>query len=102
VNDEYEDEEEYPRERRSLWSVLMNLGSVAITCVVAVLILAAGVIFETHRPGPTVDGGADTIIVIPKGQGVSGIAATLDENGVVRSALVFRVAAELFAHGQSL
>jgi UPF0755 protein len=96
----YDEEDDQPR--RGWWSSLVMLVSWAVSAAVIVLGVAVGFMFETYRPGPATRTGADTIIVIPHGQGVSGIAQNLEKRELVRNALAFRVAAEMFAHGRKL
>jgi len=70
------------------------------------LALAASAIVATvwfwhafNANGPLRD---ETILVIPKGGGISKIADFLEENGVVRSALVFNIGVRLMSGGQPL
>lgn len=73
--------------------VLVTLGAV----------LAAGTALYAHRawvgPGPL----TDTVnIVIPRGSGVSTIAARLEADGVIASALLFKIAVRLSADAGGL
>jgi UPF0755 protein len=54
---------------------------------------------EVSRPGPTEE---QMIVNIERGAGASAIGEALKAEGVVRNALVFRLAAEAFARGESL
>lgn len=58
--------------------------------------LAAGVfsLWEIHRPGPLA---RDVVFVVDRGDGVMEIGRTLEKEGVIRNAWVFRAAAELYA-----
>jgi len=63
---------------------------------VAFVGLAAGVfaLWEMHRSGPLA---RDVVFVVERGDGVMEIGRTLEREGVIRNAWVFRAAAELYA-----
>jgi UPF0755 protein len=58
--------------------------------------LAVGVfaLWEIHREGPL---GREVVFTVDRGAGVMDIARTLESEGVIRNAWVFRAAAELYA-----
>jgi UPF0755 protein len=48
-----------------------------------------------YAPGPSARSGDETVVTLPSGSGVSAIAATLKEAGVIRSIDMFKAAASL-------
>ena len=97
----YDDEYDDPP-RRGWWSTFVMIVSWTVSASVIVLALAVALLFETYREGPHSMTGRDTIVMIPRGSGVSGISQKLEQAGVVRNAIAFRVAAEFYAHGRPL
>jgi UPF0755 protein len=85
---------------RRVWSGLGALASGALT--LAFLALGAVFLFvtEVNRPGPARDR-ADAL-VIPRGASLTAIGRTLEEDGFIRNALAFRVAAQIFARGETM
>ncbi|MBI1250324.1 MAG: endolytic transglycosylase MltG [Alphaproteobacteria bacterium] len=71
-------------------SAIMTLAFVGLTAVFLF-------IFEANRPGPMARDGAT--IVVPRGASVTAIGRMLQEEGAVRNALAFRVAAQVYAGG---
>jgi UPF0755 protein len=53
-------------------------------------------------PGPPARSGAFTEVQLPRGAGVTGVAANLKASGVIRSEMVFQVLARLTGAGRSL
>jgi UPF0755 protein len=88
------------RPRRSAWRALVWLGSAALTALGAFFIAVFAIIAEAHRPGPATQ--PETFVVIPRGAGVVSIAERLGEAGVIRSPLVFRAAAQLYAEERGM
>lgn len=75
------------------------LGS--LTLALAVAVVGAGVWFwnSFNAAGPLTD---ETILLIPKGSGVAAIADQLAKEGVIGSALVFKLGVKLTGSGQPL
>lgn len=69
--------------------------------VAAAVALVASLLFlaETSRPGPA---GEDANVVVARGAGVTSIGRQLEADGVIRSALVFRIATIFYARNSSL
>lgn len=72
-------------------AVTMGISAVLTTLAVA-LALGFFLLVEANRPGPS----GEKIVVIARGAGVSTIGTHLQEEGVIRSASVFRLAAEVY------
>ena len=63
--------------------------------VVAVAVLAAGwALWSYAGPGPSAKDGQATDVVLPKGAHVAQIGAVLEKAGVIRSRLIFEIAAK--------
>jgi len=71
---------------------------------IVLLLLAAGlfVFANTYGPGPSAKSGKVTAVTVERGQGLNAIAKKLQTQGVIRSALFFRVAAKLDGRDTSL
>ena len=76
-----------------------GLASLLMIALTIVLVGAFIFIAETSRAGPATQ---ETIVEIERGAGASAIGHTLEREGVVRNALVFRLASEAFARGKHL
>jgi UPF0755 protein len=96
----YDDEDDGPR--RGWWSIFVMAVSWTVSAAVILLGFAVGLVFETYRAGPPAKDGQHTIVMISRGEGVGAIAQTLEKSDVVRNALAFRVAAEMYARGKPL
>ncbi|MBX7247533.1 MAG: endolytic transglycosylase MltG [Caulobacteraceae bacterium] len=67
------------------------------------LLFALGVAGLTlYGPGPAPNGARDTVVVLRPGSGVSEIALTLKQAGVIRSTKAFRIAAQVTGADRSL
>ncbi|MDG2522360.1 endolytic transglycosylase MltG [Caulobacter segnis] len=69
--------------------------------LVALLIAAAG-LWIYAGPGPKAKSGEVTTVVLRKGAGLSSIARTLEQEGVVRSSAIFLTAAQFTGGSRSL
>ncbi|MBS0334950.1 MAG: endolytic transglycosylase MltG [Proteobacteria bacterium] len=71
--------------------------------VVAVAVLAAAWgLWSWFGPGPTAKDGQTTDVILPKGAHVAQIGGALERAGVIRSRLVFEVAAKFSGAGRKL
>lgn len=69
------------------------------TLVFAALAVGVFALWEIHREGPLA---RDVVFVVDRGDGVMEIGRTLEREGVIRNAWVFRVASELYARKGAL
>ena len=82
-----------PKARRSgLFVGLLTASATFSVFLIAALIWGWSVYYA---PGPSARAGQDTIVTLPSGSGVSAIAATLKESGVIRSIDMFKAAATI-------
>ena len=81
-----------PRSRRG---ALRIAGWAAVATAVAVSLIAGLVVWSYVGPGPAARRGEVTTVVLERGSGVSQIAATLADAGVIGSAGVFLTAVQL-------
>ena len=82
-----------PRARRSgLFVGLLTASATFSVFLIAALVWGWSVYYA---PGPSARSGQDTIVTLPSGSGVSAIAATLKESGVIRSIDMFKAAATI-------
>lgn len=79
--------------------IFLSLLSVSMIGMAIVAVLGGWGAYSYLRPGPAME---DKMVLIPPGTGVSGIAARLDENGVIHSPLVFKMAARATGQAGSL
>ena len=79
--------------------IFLSLLSVIMIGVALAAVIGGWGAYSYLRPGPAME---DKMVLIPPGTGVSGIAARLDENGVIHSPLVFKIAARLSGQAASL
>lgn len=79
--------------------IFLSLLSVAMIGMGVVAVIGGWGAYSYLRPGPSIE---DKMVVIPPGTGVSGIAASLSQNGVIHSPLVFKIAARLSGQSGSL
>ncbi len=82
------------------WARLNSLLTIAIVIAAVSVLAIIGFIWETSRPGPNAR--ADAIVVAPRGASVTAIGRILEEEGQIRSALVFRLATMVYARNRSL
>lgn len=83
-------------EARGAFSTLVTMAvSAVLTGLAVVLALGFFLAVEANRPGPS--GGK--IVVIARGAAVSTIGIHLQEEGVIRSASLFRLAKEIYGRG---
>lgn len=87
--------------KNGVWSAIAWVASAITTAAAAVLVAALLVVVEAHRPGPAA-GPEVQAVVIPRGSGAAQIARHLQEEGVVRSSLMFRVASVFYARNKTL
>ena len=78
------------------------LAHLATLLVVLGAAVGAWGLWSYAGPGPSAGDEKVTTVFIPRGTGVSGIAARLDEAGAIRSATAFKIAARLTGAGASL
>jgi UPF0755 protein len=78
------------------------LAGLSATLIILVLLVGAGAWYTLYGPGPSPNGKRDTIVVLRPGSGVSEIASTLKQSGVIRSGKAFRIAAQLTGADRSL
>ncbi len=86
--------------RSVFWSTFTWMASAAASAVFAALIGAVFLLIEANRPGPTT--AEETVVVIPRGASGNAISKHLEGEGVIRSALAFRLAGELYERGRTL
>jgi UPF0755 protein len=79
------------RRRRTLLAVV-GLGA----ALLGVVLLA------TLGPGPRARSGSETLVQLPRGSGVAGVASSLKSAGVIRSAFLFQVLARATGAARSL
>lgn len=84
-----------PRHR----SVVARLGSLLATLTLVALVVAVGVVVELQRTGPSA---AATTIDVPRGAGITRIGTLLEERGVIRSALMFRLGERIYGGGRQV
>jgi UPF0755 protein len=85
--------------RRS-WATRRRRISAAVAGL-AVALVAFSLLFA-FGPGPQARSGSETLVQIPRGSGVAGVAAALKDAGVLRSAAVFQLVARATGAGGSL
>jgi len=78
-------------ERRGLFAAASLF---AVLSLAAIAVLLWG-LWGYNGPGPRAPDGEATTVIIDRGSGVSSIAAELDEAGAIRSATLFKIAAQL-------
>jgi UPF0755 protein len=79
-----------------IFSWLVTLMAVGLGAVFLLIV-------ETQRPGPAApNGGASTVIVVPRGVGVGAIGDHLEAEHVVRNSLAFRVGVMIYGRGRPL
>ena len=82
---------------------MRRLLSIALTFIAVGAIASAAVAYYLFAsftgPGPSPE---DKIIVIPKGTGVSEIAALLEREGVIESPAIFKLGVRLFSRQKPL
>lgn len=82
-----------PRRRRpGLIAALLAASATFSVFLIAALVWAWSVYYA---PGPSARAGEATVVTLPSGSGVSAIAATLKNAGVIRSSDLFKAAATL-------
>ena len=81
--------------KRSLLGPLMGLFGGAVLLTLALVMFSYSLLFA---PGPR----ADTEVTFPRGMSVAGMGQALEKQGVIRSSLVFRIAAKLGGHSKGL
>lgn len=81
--------------KRSLLAPLMGLFGGVVLLALALILFSYSLLFG---PGPR----ADTEVTFPRGMSVAAMGHALEKQGVIRSALVFRVAAKLGGHSKGL
>lgn len=69
---------------------------------IAVVVTGLFGVLAAVGPGPPARSGAFTEVQLPRGAGVTGVAANLKAAGVIRSEMVFQVLARLTGAGRSL
>lgn len=73
---------------------MRSIATTAITLVIVAGLLVAGVVGYAERrisgPGPL---DAETVFVVPRGAALDRIAEALERNGIISSAMLFRIAA---------
>ncbi|NEX91311.1 endolytic transglycosylase MltG [Caulobacter sp. 17J65-9] len=79
--------------RRS--NLLVSILSGAATIFVGLVLASVAVWFFYWGPGPKAPHGTETVVVMRDGAGVSEIAAKLEREGVIRSADLFKAAAQI-------
>ena len=84
-----------PDARKPISAGLAMLASAVLTSLAVALIAGFFLLIEANRPGPA----GEKIVVIARGAAVSTIGRHLQEEGVIRSASMFRFAAELYGKG---
>lgn len=82
-----------PARTRPRW--LIGGGTAAVTLAVVALLLAGWGLFAYAGPGPKAERGEETTVTLRRGAGLSEIADTLAQAGVIRNASVFMLAARL-------
>ena len=87
--------------RRSSGAVRRSRILLAGAAIAAVVTGLFGVLAAVG-PGPPARSGAFTEVQLPRGAGVTGVAANLKAAGVIRSEMVFQVLARLTGAGRSL
>jgi UPF0755 protein len=75
----------------------------AIITLIFIILIGAGVMFyfvrtEFDRQGPL---DHDTVVIIPKGEGLSAIAERLERDGVISNRYVFQASVRLYFHAES-
>ncbi|MGE0827919.1 MAG: endolytic transglycosylase MltG [Hyphomonadaceae bacterium] len=89
-----------PKKKKNVWSWLNTVFSALITLGVVGLAIILAFVAESTRGGPNETEGA--IVVAPRGASVTSIGRILEEEGHIRSALVFRVATLVYGAGKPL
>ena len=72
-----------------------SLAGALATLAVMAFVGALASAWAWSAPGPAARHGNATTVILPKGQGGSGMGAMLEEAGVVRSSMIFYVAAQI-------
>jgi UPF0755 protein len=75
----------------------------AIVTLIFIILIGAGVMFyfvrtEFDRQGPL---DHDTVVIVPKGEGLSAIAERLERDGVISNRYVFQASVRLYFHAES-
>ncbi len=83
---------EGPRGRNAFSTLVTMAVSAMLTALAVTLALGFFLLVEANRPGPS----EQKIVVIARGAAVSTIGTHLQEEGVIRSASLFRVAKEIY------
>ncbi|MDX2236276.1 MAG: endolytic transglycosylase MltG [Hyphomonadaceae bacterium] len=86
--------------QRRMWSGFGAIASALVTMAFVALGAAFLFITEVNRPGPERAEAAS--LVIPRGASLTAIGRTLEEDGFIRNAVVFRIAAQIFAGGETM
>jgi len=84
-----------PRARRAAPGPLRLLAGGLLALLICVIALGGWVVWTWRGPGPSAETGAVTTVILERGAGVTQIARTLEDAGVIRSAGVFVTAAKL-------
>jgi len=63
----------------------------AIFAVLGLVVVVGGYLWLDHEANPSGPKGAQVIIAVPKGAGVSSLAGTLQKDGVIGNSLAFRI-----------
>lgn len=85
--------------RGGAWAFISMLGTLAIVGAAAAAIAAFAFFTEASRAGPNA---ADTAFTVERGSSAAAIGASLQEAGLIRNALMFRIGTRVFAQGKTL
>ena len=81
--------------KRGILAPLAGLAGGVVLLTLALILFSYSLLFS---PGPR----ADTEVTFPRGMSVAGMGHELEKHGVIRSSLVFRIAAKLGGHSKGL
>jgi UPF0755 protein len=85
------------------WRRLVITGGSGLATLAALLLIALlAFLWAVNGPGPPARAGQSTTIILNPGSGVAEISASLEHEGVIRSALVFALASKLTGSGHKL
>jgi|CXWL01.1.fsa_nt_gi UPF0755 protein len=88
-----------PVDRRSGWGFFSTLVALIVMAGAALIVGAFAFNSEASRAGPAQ---AETAFTVERGQSAAGIGAALEQQGLIRDAMMFRIATRVFAPGESL
>lgn len=84
-----------PAPRQKPARLIAFLAGLSATLFLVVIFAGVGLWMTLYGPGPKTESGADTIVILRPGSGVSEIGSTLKRAGVIRSTDTFRLAVQL-------